>query len=551
MKDILAGLLDRILDVWCVPKSRALRVNPFFVLSLAAICVGCAWVGAVPTFVFGHDDFFMLENGWRVLNGLRPQLDFWSPWGPVAFLVAGLGLKFSHGSANGIAYGNAIFALVMGLWTYAVGRNRLQPVPRALLALYASALACAPYPIGLVPMELSHAMIYNRYGYALLVPLLVECFPSRERHSTSNEEWLGAASTGALLGVALFMKVSYFLVGAGLVVASFIFCAGTIRRLMGIIVGLAAVSFLCIAYLRFQLGAMLRALHMAAGARAQSLSAKSIIYNVVMHAIMLLCIVGIGILVSFLKPRSQRWFRELDLPLVAAIIYLADVALFSTNAQSGGLPLLGAFAIILASRVAEFRNDSASSERQFATPFLASILLASGVLFLPQFTGDVAAIPFAALREVHPYSGCAARFTEPRVRSLLLCEGSIEDASQQWSNGGNYTSYVNDGVALLHRCCDANDRVLAMDMQNPFPYVLGWRPPRGGLASTAYNYTLSDNFRPSMDEYFGDATVVMVPKRPAMIPLYGQRFYETYVPEVKRRYYLEAESDWFWVYKRD
>jgi hypothetical protein len=550
MNDILAGMLDRILNVWCVPRWRAWRVTIFFLAGLAVICIGCAWVGAVPTFVFGHDDFFMLENGWRVLSDLRPQLDFWSPWGPVAFLVAGLGLKLSHASANGIAYGNAIFALVMGLWTYGVGRNRLEPVPRALLALYTSALACAPYPIGMAPMALSHAMIYNRYGYALLVPLLVECFPSQEQHRTNKEEWLGAASTGAALGVALFLKVSYFLVGAGLVVASFVFFVATIRRLIGIALGLGAVSLLCVAYLRFQLGAMFRALHMAAGARAQSLSWKTIVYNVVMHAVVLLCIVGIAILVSLLQSPRARLFRGLALPLIAIIIYLGDVALFSTNAQSGGLPLLGAFAIVLASRIAEFRNDSTSSGKQFAAPFLAAILLISGILFLPQFTADVAAIPIAVLREVHPYSGCAARFTESRVRSLWLCEGSDEDKQQRWSNGGNYTTYVNDGVALLHRCCDASDRVLAMDMQNPFPYVLGWQPPRGGLASTAYNYTLSDKFRPSMDEYFGDATVIMIPKHPAMIPLYGERFYETYVPEVKRRYQLEAESDWFWLYKQ-
>jgi hypothetical protein len=550
MKDILTGMLDRILNVWCVPESRAWRVTAIFVAGLAAICIGCAWVGAVPTFVFGHDDFFMLENGWRVLNGLRPQLDFWSPWGPVAFLVAGLGLKLSNASANGLAYGNAIFALVVGLWTYGIGRNRLGPVPRAVLALYTSALACAPYPIGLAPLALSHAMIYNRYAYALLVPLLVECFPLQQSQTTSKEEWLGAASTGAALGVTLFLKVSYFLVGAGLVVASFIFFVATIRRLTGIAIGLGVVSLLCIAYLRFQLGAMFRSLHMAAGARAQSLSSKTIVYNIVMHSVTLLCIVGIAVLVSFLRSPGTRWFRELDLPLVAIVIYLADVALFSTNAQSGGLPLLGAFAIILASQVAKFRDDSSRSGKQFATPFLAAILLIAGILFLPQFTADSASIPIAALRELHPYSGCAVPFTEPRVRSLRLCESLDEDNQEQWSNGGNYTHYVNDGVALLHRCCDASDRVLAMDMQNPFPYVLGWQPPRGGLASTAYNYTLSDKFRPSMDEYFGDATVVMIPKHPAMIPLYGDRFYETYVPEVKKRYHLEAESAWFWLYKR-
>lgn len=549
MQDILTELLDRILKLWCAAGSRASRATAFFLTGLALICVGCAWVGVVPTFVYGHDDFLMLENGWRVLNGLRPQSDFWSPWGPVAFVVAGLGLKLSNASASGIAYGNAIFALVMGLWAYGVGRNRLELVPRALLGLYAAALACSPYPIGMAPMALSHAMIYNRYGYALLVPLLVECFPSKDRQWTNKEEWLGAASTGAALGLALFLKASYFVVGGGIVAASFIFSVGTVRRFLGIVLGFGGVSLICIAYLRFQLGAILRALHMAAGARAQSLSSKSIIYSAIMHAITLFCVVGIAMLVSFLQSRRPRSLRELSLPLVAIIIYLADIALLCTNAQKDGLPLMGAFAILLASRVAEFRNDSPSPGHQFATPFLVSILLISGMLFLPQFTADVAAIPIAALREMHPYSGCVVRFTESRVRSLWLCDGWPDSELEQWSNGSNYTTYVNDGAALLRRCCDASDRVLAMDMQNPFPYVLGWRPPRGGMASTNYNNTLSDNFRPSMDEYFGDATVIMIPKHPAVVK--PDRFYALYVPEVKRRYHLAVESDWFWLYKRN
>jgi hypothetical protein len=551
MKSILEGFLERVVDLWCLSGLRAGRITMLFVVGLAVICGGCALIGAVPTFVFGHDDFFLLENGWRVLNGLRPQLDFWSPWGPVAFVVVGMGLKLSHGSANGIAFGSAMFALVTGLWTYGVGRNLLQPIPRALLALYGAALACAPYPLGMAPMALSHAMIYNRYGYALLVPLLLECFPSQTRQRTNREEWLSAASTGAVLALVLFLKASYFLVGGGIVAASFILSIATLRRFLGILAGFLSVSLVCIAYLRFQLGVMIRALYMAAGARAQSLSLKTIIYNVIMQALTLFCIVGLAILVSFAQSRRPRRFGDLSLPFAAIVIYLADIGLFSTNAQSGGLPLLGAFAILLANRVAEFRNDSPNSGQQFALPFCAALLLVSGILFLPQFASDVAAIPIAAVRELHPYSGCSVRFTELRVRSLWLCDSSMEGETQQWSNGRNYTTYVNDGVALLHRCCDANDRVLAMDMQNPFPFVLGWRPPRGGMAATAYNYTLSDKFRPSMDEYFGDATVVMIPKHPAIIPLYADRFYEIYVPEVKRRYELVDETDWFWVYKRN
>jgi hypothetical protein len=120
----------------------------------------------------------------------------------------------------------------------------------------------------------------------------------------------------------------------------------------------------------------------------------------------------------------------------------------------------------------------------------------------------------------------------------------------KWSNGSIYTTYVNEGVALLRRYGQPSDKVLTMDMQNPFPYVLGWMPARGGLASTSFNYTVSDDFRPSFDEYFGDATVVMIPKHPAQTHKFLDGFNEIYEPEVEKRFRLVAESDWFRMYRR-
>ncbi len=54
--------------------------------------------------MFGHDIFFLLDNGWRVINGQRVHLDYYSPWGPVTFLITAAGPKMSHNSVNGIGY---------------------------------------------------------------------------------------------------------------------------------------------------------------------------------------------------------------------------------------------------------------------------------------------------------------------------------------------------------------------------------------------------------------------------------------------------------------
>lgn len=552
MQDVFTRLFQGILDVWCATEdNRSSWLTICFVAALILLCAACALIGAVPTFIAGHDNFFFLENGWRTLHGFRPHLDFWSPWGPLTFLLVALGLKISHASPNGVAYGTVIFAAVVGFWTYRVGRTRLAPAPRALLGLFAAALACAPYPLGYAPTTLSTAMIYNRYGYALLVLILLECFQRLDMPNPNRQEWLGGLSTGAALGLALFLKASYLLAALGLVVASLVLWFPSVRRLFGILIGFCAVGLCGLAYLRFELAAILRAMRMAAAARAQTLSLTTPIYKIAANIMPLLCIFALAVAASFLRPRRPEWLGELHLPVAAAIVSLADIALMSTNMQVSGLPLLAALALLIANRVAESPQSRSIATNRFSLPYFASVLLLAGLVFLPQFAADVLALPIAAARKIRPPAGCAVRFTEPRLAGLILCDHGDEDEDSKWSNGSMYTTYVNDGAALLERYGKPTDKVLTMDMQNPFPYVLGWMPPRGGLASTSFNYTLSANARPSFDEYFGDSTLVMVPKHPAQNHRYLDGFRAIYGPEVQKRFRLIAESDWFWLYKRN
>ena len=74
--------VEKFLAVWqdSKPPSPA-RVRIVFFVGLALICGVTALIGAVPTRMYGHDVFITLENGWRVMNGQRPHLDFMSSWG--------------------------------------------------------------------------------------------------------------------------------------------------------------------------------------------------------------------------------------------------------------------------------------------------------------------------------------------------------------------------------------------------------------------------------------------------------------------------------------
>src|SRR5260370_42113817 len=82
------------LTVWGAQEFRPWRFRAAFLAGLALIGGASALMGAVPTRLFGHDIFFLLDNGWRVINGQRPHLDYYSPWGPVTFLVTAAGIFF-------------------------------------------------------------------------------------------------------------------------------------------------------------------------------------------------------------------------------------------------------------------------------------------------------------------------------------------------------------------------------------------------------------------------------------------------------------------------
>jgi hypothetical protein len=544
---ILRRIFQVLLD-WFVASRDPFKLRSTFLVLLAVICGVTAFIGAVPTLIFGHDDFFILENGWRVLLGQRPQIDFWSSWGPVTFLVVALGLKLAKASPNGIGYGNAIFGLLIGLWAYRLGRNRLAPVVRVLFPLYAVLLICAPYPLGESPKASSHAMLYNRYGYALVVLVLVECFQAAREPKRELEDCLGGISTGAAAALALFLKANFFLVSLPLIGASLILRRPARKRVLGILLGFGLFAFLILAYLRFDLPAVIHSLRTAASARAQAFSPQVPIWVVEANPGLFFLVVAIGVTGSFLDRGKRTWRDELQLPLFAALVYLIEIALLSTNRQGPVWPILPVFSLLVASRMAYRRTESSPAILESRLPYHATLLLLCGLVFVPQFISETAGLAVGAVRKAHPSQAKSpVRFTEPRLSSLILYDspGALKS-----SNGSVYTTYVNDGTALLRRYCDSSDRVLTMDTTNPFPYSLGWQPPRGGIASPAFNYTISAKFRPSFDAFFGDATVVMMPKRPAGNPQYNDGFYAIYFPAILERFQLAAQSNWWDLYKR-
>jgi hypothetical protein len=540
---------ERFLKLWQDSTTVARsRVSIIFFTALALICGATMLVGAVPTKMYGHDVFVSLDNGWRAINGQRPYVDFVSAWGPVWFLVEGLGLTISRHSVNGVGYGSAVMALIIGSWSFLLGRNRLASSTRVLLGLFLAALVAAPYPLGEFPFISSHAMVYNRYGYALLGLILQECLKATHGPGADEKEgWIGGISTGAALSLTLFLKASYFFVGVVLIgMISFLVKRLQFRRLLAVALGFLLVSTCMLAYVRFHVLAMLRDLRMAGGARAGALTSTIVVTNVLHHASVLLGVVSLGFAAALLLGNRVPPLRGLKLPVLGTFLFLADIGLMSTNAQFDAFPLCAVFAIMVLNEITQDQQALKAAEASSGRPLYAGVLFLGALLFVPQFTSDLVGLAYGAWKKERPTNPEAVlHFTSPNLIPLLLYDGS-----EPRSNGRVFTSYVNDGVALLQRETRPDETIITMDMTSPFSYALERRPPHGGIVSPTYHNNLDDAHRPSDDEYFGDADIVMVPKHPALDDAYYIDFLRAYDPGLRQRYYLAASTNWWWMYRR-
>jgi hypothetical protein len=263
------------------------------------------------------------------------------------------------------------------------------------------------------------------------------------------------------------------------------------------------------------------------------------------HGSVLLGAVLLGFAASLLLGRVER-LRGLRLLWTGVFLFLVDIGILSSNAQPDVLPVCAMFAILVVSEITGQQQKLTEEEARPYRAYYAAVLCLGALMFIPQFTSDLEGVGYGAWKKARPSTPAAVlRFTAPNLQPLLLYDGA-----NPRSNGRIYTTYVNDGVALLERETRPDERVQTMDMTNPFPYALERKPPRGGISAMAYHYTLSDHHRPSDDWYFGDADVVMVPKHPAIDDIYFTDFWKAYEPGLRQRFSLAAESDWWFLYKR-
>jgi hypothetical protein len=511
---------------------QAVWPDRLFLIALIALCGLAVFIGTAPVVIFGHDIFFFLDNGYRVLQGQIPHRDFESAWGPLIHLMDAAGLRLAGLRPDGLGYANALFGGLIATWAWWLARRRLSTIAACAIGIYTLLLIVAPFSLGFGPLNFSFAMVYNRYGFALLGIVIVDCM------TLPDDDAGGGLASGIACGLLAFLKVTYAVVAAPLMLLAGGAALFRKRRLAALCAGGALIAILSLLYLRFDLADMLNDLVMAAEGRGRSWRPREIL------------LLGIG--------QVAESIPLLLLAIVAGESRLRSVAialgtlllggfLLSTNHQPASLPLDGFVAMVFADRF--FRRPSVRTGGLAEAGVVAFLAFACVGPLCFQSAVSMAA---AANATIHPADPYVNRLDSARGGSLTFPTSPFETET----GGPAYVRAVNDGLALLRRRTGPRDGVLTIDMMNPFNYLLERPSPTGGLAAGAYNYVISDAAHPSGDRWVGNARYVMVRKYSRDVKDFPVENYHVdgirriYQPVLDERFRMLDETDHWILYVR-
>jgi hypothetical protein len=536
------GALDRALT----SRSREARLVALGVVAAVTVFLVSVLVATAvaPGLRFAQDDFIYLEGGWRVLQGQRPHVDFHTPMGALTPLLFALAMKL-HG-ANAQAFGVAVplFATVVAVWAFPLASARLSAVFAAAYTLVVLAVATGQHALGFDYGDISYASLVDRFGYALLALVLLECItPPREAEPPSTRV-LGGASTGAALGLLLFLKAGFLVPALALVLVSSAYRRTARDRWWAMGAGAFLVAAALFAAARTTPGAMLRDytdglvarqgfappgpgnLFLAMADRSSFGASPSKLLEILRQDFWsLLALAGVAAVATTPVPgvepvyATRRWLFALALIVVGFTIPVCV-----TSWQWGEMPVMAAAGIVLAEQSARASAPSAAGPvpasalgRSAAAAGLVAFLAGSVVL---KNAGST--LLAWSVGDSYAHSKRQVKLSADALKGMVLrrSDGTCEPE--------RYAEKIADGLELLGKASPARPVILVADSDDPFTFALHASPPRGTELWWRLGLTFSGDTAPATATVLQDVNVVMVPKCPedlatrdVMLDLYG------------------------------
>lgn len=569
----LAGWEERLLRAFLARRPGAYRTALVVLLAAVVITLGMLLsFGCSHQWSCAWDSAFLLDGGWRLLGGQRPHTDFYSPLGSAPLMLTAAGMVVGGPCASALGYGYAMLFPLVTLIAWTLARRRLPAVAALIFAsLVGFTLVATHYP-GHPFHDTTYAAQYNRLGSALLSLLLLQTLlPPTEKPSRSVAVLEGVCS-GAVLAVLLFTKITYFGMGI-LAVAVGALAFGVVGvAWSGMLGAFAAVAFMIIWYLGFDVPAFLADMRMLAAVQDPA-GRMEALFNAVRWNRGALGLLLAMMAISIRPMRHQRgdtgqpgWLHT---SLVATAAIAIGLFIYSTDGISGIPPAFAVAGLVLSEG---FRRRCLVSERLAPETFesgfkyllsnalvacLAGVIIVHGSLSVVYSFGwrylSVDRLPATAVVQSRTMQDV---ILPPRAEELRLVDqdaviASIlkRDPDQPALTSYQYASWVNDGLTLIRPHVDDQSRIFVMDWVNPFSFALELPSPRGDALYWHTGRVFDERHFPQPGKVFGEVTLVMVPKR-ALQPASKRMLERLYGPILKSRFEPIDESRLWTLYGR-
>ncbi len=530
----ISGALEACLYSATIPSYRFLGWLLGFIFAGASIAMLC--LGAAP--IAGPWDVVSLLNaGWRIINGQIPHIDYHNPIGPLTYVPIVIGMKIGGVCTAAIVYGSVLLLVCFVPWAWKMAAARFPPFIAFIFVLFCGFLLISPRPLGFAIRETTYAMIYNREGYFLLSLLLIVVFlPSREAGKSGAV--LDGLSTGLLLGLLFYCKVTYFAVGVASTVLGIAMKPRTGKWFFEAAVGLAVVSVALRLFFHIHptayIADIITAGHSQLPAMRLQLLKQALSSNLTWLYLSLL-LVGLWSRVD--ETEAKTLLSRTRLWLIAG--WILGMALFIESgnaAQRGGVedPLFFVAGLII---LESFRRQNKEQVQTAKSP--ARLVYAAHVwVVLPLFCGtimaaDSASFAYASAWDLlkRPSFPGSRRIHAQGLRDLLVPE-STQHLTSYWP-AREFPLRINEGLDLLGKILTKGDKVTTIGFTDPFSLAFGLPPALDGNQWWDVNFSFDLKRHPSPEQFLGDVSLVMVPRRvagvqgwnfdseDAMLELYG------------------------------
>jgi hypothetical protein len=508
-----------------------------------------------------HDSFIFFDSSYRILNGQTPSADFPTPLGAATLYLPAFATQVIGGFAGSVELSSAVVALGLGLACAVAGAQRL---PAAVTAVLVISIFLVTTPATLLEHwggysytlfgedprsltdNLTWAMFYNRWGWAGLIAAFAFLAPRRDGRQPDLAELLVFA---ALLTFMFYTKLNYFIVTAG---AALLFAGTNPNPVRSLAIGVGA-SLGAVLLIGFSTGVLIPYLRdilftaQISGARTETL------FPVLRENLteLLLATAPIAVLAATGRANWKDW-------AVMAFVLVTSVFTIIQNAQYVNICSLIALGAYGLARVWP-EGDRMS---RFAAVACFMMLAAGPVLVRSMTVMDQVASarreetrPPAAWSSVPALKGVHVVEREsffPLMESASTPDERAELVQFMGAMGrrmdlrqGEYLQVVLKGYEDLKTVVRPGDSVIALDMSNPFAFMLGARPAQGSWLSLHSSRTVNEDHYPEAGPMFADADHVMIAKV-SMLQSTSELMETLYGDYLAGRYEQRVETP-FWI----